>query len=152
MASCKKLQEEHMSTPNIVKVGNSAHAGKCIKARYKNINMETVDANSPKTISIMSNGVIDVSSIWDVLENCNTKIILIITANCLVSLQSIFSHNLFKPTMDTLIDYTNPLLDSYRSSTHDAILVYGFIPDRASSGVIKTTFMLEDGLRYAIDS
>ena len=54
--------------------------------------------------------------------------------------------------MDTLIDYTNPLLDSYRSSTHDAILVYGFIPDRASSGVIKTTFMLEDALRYGIIS
>ena len=54
--------------------------------------------------------------------------------------------------MDTLIDYTNPLLDSYRSSTHDAILVYGFIPDRTSSGVIKTTFMLEDGLRYFIGS
>ena len=47
---------------NIVKIGNSANAGKCIKARYKNIHMETVDANSSKTISIMSNGVIDVSS------------------------------------------------------------------------------------------
>ena len=46
---------------NIVKIGNSAHAGKCIKARYKNIRMETIDNNSPKTISIMSNGVIDVS-------------------------------------------------------------------------------------------
>ena len=46
---------------NIVKIGNSAHAGKCIKARYKNIRMETVDGNTPKTISIMSNGVIDVS-------------------------------------------------------------------------------------------
>ena len=46
---------------NIVKIGNSAHAGKCIKARYKNIRMETIDDNSPRTISIMSNGVIDVS-------------------------------------------------------------------------------------------
>ena len=46
---------------NIVKIGNSAHAGKCIKARYKNIRMETIDNNSPRTISIMSNGVIDVS-------------------------------------------------------------------------------------------
>ena len=49
---------------NIVKIGNSAHAGKCIKARYKNIRMETIDNDSPKTISIMSNGVIDVSCSW----------------------------------------------------------------------------------------
>ena len=46
---------------NIVKIGNSAHAGKCIKARYKNIRMETIDNNSPRTILIMSNGLIDVS-------------------------------------------------------------------------------------------
>ena len=46
---------------NIVKIGNSAHTGKCIRARYKNIRMETIDNNSPRTISIMSNGVIDVS-------------------------------------------------------------------------------------------
>ena len=52
--------------------------------------------------------------------------------------------------MDTLIDYTNPILDSYRSSTHDAILVYGFIPDRASGGAIKTTFTIQDGLKYKI--
>ena len=51
----------HQAEWNIVKIGNSAHAGKCIKARYKNIRMETVDGNTPKTISIMSNGVIDVS-------------------------------------------------------------------------------------------
>lgn len=85
------------------------------------------------------------------MESCNSEIILITTANCLVSLQSIFFPQ-FKPTMDSLVDYTNPLLASYRSSTHDTMLVYGFIPDRASSGVVKTTFMLEDGQMYAIDS
>ena len=47
--------------PAIVRIGNSAHAGKCIKARYKDIRMETADGSSPRTISIMSNGVIDVS-------------------------------------------------------------------------------------------
>ena len=52
--------------------------------------------------------------------------------------------------MDTLVDYTNPLLDSYRSSTHDAILVYGFIPDRANDGVFKTSFTLQDGLKYGL--
>ena len=61
---------------------------------------------------------------------------------------SVHDKMLFKPTMDTLVDYTNPLLDSYRSSTHDAILVYGFIPDRASSGAFKTSFTLQDGLKY----
>ena len=50
--------------------------------------------------------------------------------------------------MDTLVDYTNPLLDSYRSSTHDAILIYGFIPDRANDGAFKTSFILQDGLKY----
>ena len=53
--------------------------------------------------------------------------------------------------MDTLVDYTNPILDSYRSSTHDAILVYGFIPERASSGAFKTSFTLQDGLKYKKD-
>ena len=70
---------------NIVKIGNSAHAGKCIKARYKNIRMETTDNNSARTISIMSNGVIDVScsglshiqstlnAYWQILENLSRK-------------------------------------------------------------------------------
>ena len=52
--------------------------------------------------------------------------------------------------MDTLVDYSNPVLDSYRSNTHDAILIYGFIPDRATDGKIKTTFTIQDGLRYEI--
>ena len=54
--------------------------------------------------------------------------------------------------MDTLVDYTNPVLDSYRSSTHDAILIYGFIPDRASGGAFKTSLTLQDGFKYGINS
>ena len=116
---------------NIVKMGNSAHAGKCIKARYKNIRMETMDGSSSSTISVMSNGVIDVSC-----PKLSHMIKLII----------------FKSAMDTLVDYTNPVLDSYRSSTHDAILIYGFIPERASGGAFKTSFILQDGFKYVINS
>ena len=49
--------------------------------------------------------------------------------------------------MDTLVDYTNPVLDQYRHYTHDAILIYGFIPEKTSSGAIKARFTIEDGLR-----
>ena len=53
-----------------------------------------------------------------------------------------------KPTMDTMVDYTNPILDSYRSLTHDAILIYGFVIEQAASGAVKAKFSIEDGLRY----
>ena len=49
--------------------------------------------------------------------------------------------------MDTLVDYTNPVLDQYRHYTHDAILIYGFIPEKTSSGAIKARFTIEDGIR-----
>ena len=49
-----------------------------------------------------------------------------------------------------MVDYTNTLLDQYRTFTHDAILIYGFIPDNASTGVIKALFTIEDGLRSVI--
>ena len=49
--------------------------------------------------------------------------------------------------MDTLVDYTNPVLDQYRHYTHDAILIYGFIPEKSSSGAIKARFTIEDGIR-----
>ena len=48
--------------------------------------------------------------------------------------------------MDVLIDYTDALVDQYRSFTHDAILIYGFIPDSASTGTIKARFTIDDGL------
>ena len=49
--------------------------------------------------------------------------------------------------MDVLVDYTNSLLDQYRSFTHDAILIYGFIPENSSTGAIKATILIENGLR-----
>ena len=49
--------------------------------------------------------------------------------------------------MDVLVDYTNPLLEQYRSFTHDAILIYGFIPENTSTGAIKGVFKIAEGLR-----
>ena len=46
------------------------------------------------------------------------------------------------------MDYKNSVLDQYRSFTHDAILIYGFIPENATSGVIKARFIIENGLRF----
>ena len=46
------------------------------------------------------------------------------------------------------MDYTNSVLDQYRSFTHDAILIYGFIPENASVGVVKARFIIENGLRF----
>ena len=45
--------------------------------------------------------------------------------------------------MDVLVDYTNPLLEQYRSFTHDAILIYGFIPENTSTGAIKGVFKID---------
>ena len=49
--------------------------------------------------------------------------------------------------MDILVDYTNPLLQQYRSFTHDAIFIYGFIPENAQTGTIKGSFIIAEGLR-----
>ena len=49
--------------------------------------------------------------------------------------------------MDVLVDYANPVLEQYRSFTHDAIFIYGFIPENASTGAIKGRFIIAEGLR-----
>ena len=49
--------------------------------------------------------------------------------------------------MDILVDYTSPLLEQYRSFTHDAIFIYGFIPENAQTGAIKGSFIIAEGLR-----
>ena len=53
-----------------------------------------------------------------------------------------------KSTLETLVDYTNPLLDAYRSFTHDAILIHGFIPKKAETGTLKARFTISDGMRF----
>ena len=52
--------------------------------------------------------------------------------------------------MDMIVDYTNALLEQYRTFTHDAVLIYGFIPDNASTGTIKAVLTIEDGIRSVI--
>ena len=48
--------------------------------------------------------------------------------------------------MDVLVDFSDSLLDQHRSFTHDAILIYGFIPEKTLIGEIKARFTIEDGL------
>jgi len=54
----------------------------------------------------------------------------------------------FQSTIEALVDYTNPLLNSYRSFTHDAILIHGFIPEKAETGILKALFTITDGIRF----
>lgn len=46
---------------NVIKLGNPLHAGQCKKQRFKNIRIEAIDLTAPKTIPIMTHGVINVS-------------------------------------------------------------------------------------------
>ena len=46
---------------NVVKLGNPNHAGKCKQQRFKNIRIEAIDPIAPKTIPIMTDGIINVS-------------------------------------------------------------------------------------------
>ena len=118
---------------NIVKLGNAAHFGMCKRARLKDLYMEANKSGwfSSKTIPLMTNKIIEVIeytkthwSIWNPVLNL-----------------------FIKPSMERELDYTNPLLDNYRTATHDAIMVYGFIPANAESGALKAKFTIEDGLR-----
>ena len=52
--------------------------------------------------------------------------------------------------MDTIIDYTNPMLDSYRSFTHDVVLIHGFTMKRTTNGAVKAKFTIKDGLRLVL--
>ena len=54
---------------------------------------------------------------------------------------------IIQSSMERELDYTNSLLDNYRTATHDAIMVYGFIPANAENGALKAKFTIEDGLR-----
>ena len=52
--------------------------------------------------------------------------------------------------MDTIIDYTNQMLDSYRSFTHDAVLIHGFTMKKTTNGAVKAKFTIKDGLRFVL--
>ena len=48
--------------------------------------------------------------------------------------------------MRTMIDYSNSMLESYRSFAHDAVMIYGFILENSSIDALKARFHIEDGL------
>ena len=49
--------------------------------------------------------------------------------------------------MDTMVDYVNPKLMSYRSFSHDAIQIYGFTMKKSANGAVKAKMSIKDGLR-----
>ena len=110
---------------NILQMGTTKYETDCKQIRFKNVYLETTHLPIQKTIPLMNDQVIDVRINL-------SEIILFI----------------FQPTIEALVDYTNPLLNSYRSFTHDAILVHGFIPEKAETGTLKALFTISDGIRF----
>ena len=49
--------------------------------------------------------------------------------------------------MDKMVDYTDSKLASYRSFSHDAVLIYGFTMKHTSNGAVKAKMSIKDGLR-----
>ena len=54
---------------------------------------------------------------------------------------------MFKQNMDTMVDYVSSKLTSYRSVSHDAILIYGFGMKHTTNGAVKAKMTIKDGLR-----
>ena len=46
-----------------------------------------------------------------------------------------------------MVDYVSSKLTSYRSFSHDAILIYGFGMKRSDNGAVKAKMSIKDGLR-----
>ena len=49
--------------------------------------------------------------------------------------------------MDTIVDYVSSKLTSYRTFSHDAILIYGFGMKHSDNGAVKAKMSIKDGLR-----
>ena len=49
--------------------------------------------------------------------------------------------------MDTMVDYASPKLADYRSVSHDAILIYGFVMKNSANGAVMAKMSINDGLR-----
>ena len=49
--------------------------------------------------------------------------------------------------MDTMVDYVSSKLTSYRSFSHDAILIFGFTMKQSDNGAVKARMSIKDGLR-----
>ena len=112
---------------NILKMGNPKYIGQCKLVRFKTIYIESEDTGT--SIPLMTDGVINVS--------------LILSPVYL----GIKSHIIFKPNMDTMVDYVSSKLTSYRSASHDAIQIYGFSMKNSVNGAVKAKMSIKDGLR-----
>ena len=55
--------------------------------------------------------------------------------------------DLIKANLDTMVDYENSKLASYRSYSHDAIRIYGFTMKQTANGAVKAKMSIKDGLR-----
>ena len=53
--------------------------------------------------------------------------------------------------MDTVVDYVSSKLTSYRSFSHDAILIYGFSMKNSENGAVKAKMKIKDGLRWVFE-
>lgn len=111
---------------NIVKMGNPSHLGKCRRARFKNLFIETTDltTNEIESVAVMTNFIINASI--DHLKMMQIKYI--------------------QDNMSTMIDYGSSTLEFYRSFVYDAIMLYGFVLENSSTDVLKARFQIEDGL------
>ena len=49
--------------------------------------------------------------------------------------------------METMVDYDNVILNSFRSNVYDAIMIYGFLMGKAATGIVKAKLKIFDGLR-----
>ena len=49
--------------------------------------------------------------------------------------------------MDTMVKYEVPKLESFRSFSHDAVEIYGFMMKDTLTGAVKAKFTVKDGLR-----
>ena len=116
---------------NVVKLGNPAHVDQCKKQRFKNIRIEAVDPTAPSTVPIMTDGIINVS--------------LFAPSRSSITFKS--KSATFQSQMDTMVDYDNNILGTFRSNVYDAIMIYGFQLGKASTGIVKAKLKILDGLR-----
>ena len=145
---------------NILQMGTTKYETSCKQIKFKNVYLETTHLSTQKTIPLMTDQVIDVRLLhhrYSKLGCVFPRVVVSILSQCLTVRNSdemiirkthptlLMS---FQSTIEALVDYTNPLLNSYRSFTHDAILIHGFIPEKAATGTLKALFTISDGIRF----
>ena len=58
----------------------------------------------------------------------------------------IMTDEIINQEMDTMVDYTNSILNSFRTNIFDAVMIYGFGVGKASTGIVKAKVKILDGL------